>query len=528
MEFQDLGSILGFKGMNFDFIPELLPRPDEPVYIFGGNNVLIKDGRIRKLKGTDFLNDVTTQVGITNYRNVLGIPIYRQFDQDKYLMAVTPKRLYYMKNDNEWDNLGTIADGENDSVLTSADIDNKFIFVLSDSGIVYYWDAGDDPGADDGTFDVLALTAEGVDVLKARFLLEFKTHLFLFRTIETVGEDDTEHFQRMWHSNPGVVGTFQSKNKLDIDIEGSIQGAKVLEDVIIVYLDKSIYQLTWTDVTAGYGTRLIASGQGLIAPKSLTGEKDVHYLLTQEGLMELRYGGVPQSISDQKFNSLILDEIDAVYYYRAAARFYSHLNLLFLSYPKSGSTFNDTQLIYDVKSRELVSKKTLTNENYSSYGVFEKDLSGLSVDERKQFGYSYLPIFGNSEGHIKEQKVNTYQDGITNYESNIIIPPNFFKDRSRNKRVLQMDILVEKLDDEDLTFGIDLTNEMNENFGTYNYTIKGTGKSGVRRIELRSDDNDVGVDCFGKEFTTRIKDINNPYGWNFRGMIWRGYYSTIK
>lgn len=516
MEYQDLGSILGFKGMNFDFIPELLPKPDEPVYISGGNNVLIKDGRIKKLKGTDFLNNVTTQVGISSYRNVLGIPIYRQFDQDKYLMAVTPKRLYYMKNDNEWYNLGTIADGENDSVLTSADIDDKFIFVLSDSGIVYSWDGA--------TFEAFSFTAQDVSTLKARFLLECKTHLFLFRTIE----DDTEFYQRMWHSNPGVVGTFQSANKLDIDVEGAIQGAKILEDVIIVYFDKSIYQLTWTDVTSGYGIRRISSGGGLIAPKSLTGEKDVHYFLSQEGLMELRYGGVPQSVSDQKFNSLILDEIDPVYYKKAIARFFSHLNLLFLSYPKSGSTFNDTQLIYDVKSRELVSKKTLTDENYSAYGVFEKDLSGLSVDERKAFGYSYLPIFGTSEGHIKEQKVNVYQDGITNYESNIIIPPNFFRDRSRNKRVLQMDILIKKLDDEDLTFGIDIANEMNENFGTYNYTITGKGNSGVRRIELRSDDNDVGVDCFGKEFTTRIKDISNPYGWNFHGMIWRGYYSTIK
>ena len=516
MEYQDLGSALGFRGMNFDFIPELLPKPDEPVYISGGNNIIVKDGRIKKIKGVDFLNDITTQVGITGYKNVLGMPIYRQYDSDKYLMAVTPRRLYYLKNDNEWFELGTIANGENDSVLSSADIDDEFIFVVSDSGTVYEWDGT--------TFAAFTFTAEGVAALKARFLLEHKTHLFLFRTIE----DGTEFYQRMWHSNPGVPGTFSSEDKLDIDSEGVIQGAKALEDVIIVYLDKSIFQLTWTDVTAGYGTRLIASGQGLIAPKTLTGEKDVHYMLTQEGLMELRYGGVPRSVSDQKFNSLILDEIDPIYYYRAVAKYYSHLNQLYLCYPKSGSTFNDVQLIYDVKNRELVSKKELTNENYSAYGVFEKDLSGLSVDERKSYGYSYLPIFGTSEGNIKEQKVNDYQDGITNYESNIIIPPNFFRDRSRNKRVLQVDILVEKLSDEDLKFGIDLTNEMNENFGTYNYTITGTADAGVRRVELRSDDNDIGVDCFGKEFTTRIKDISNPYGWNFRGIIWRGYYSTVK
>ena len=69
---------------------------------------------------------------------------------------------------------------------------------------------------------------------------------------------------------------------------------------------------------------------------------------------------------------------------------------------------------------------------------------------------------------------------------------------------------------------------MNENFGTYNFTVTGIGNKGTRRYELRSDDNDKSLDVFGKAHTVKIKDISNPYGWKLHGIIFRGYYSTVK
>lgn len=514
MDFEVLGELIGFQGINTDVIEEKLPPEDQSVYITDANNILIKNGYAEKLKGTDFLNSISSQVGITDYRTVVGLPIYQKNAGTKYLMAVTPQRLYYLKNDTEWFELGTITNGGNDSVLTNAKLLDKFVFTLSDSTFIWYWDGTN--------FDKL-FTDPDDDNRRARFLLGFKTYLFLLRTIET----GTEYHARIWHSNAGAITVFSPTDKLDINAEGVIQGGKVLEDEIIVYLDTSVHRVYWAGADYNFVESKVADGAGLLAGKTLCGNKDAHFYLSSEGLMRFVRGDVPRSISDKKFNRLVLDKIDPVYYYRAAAQFYPHLNLLCMAYPKSGSAHNDTQIFFDTSTNELVSKKELTGEQYSAYGTYEKNLSGLSPDERKAYGLSFIPIFGNKDGYIKEQKINAYQDGATDYESSTTWPGTFWKEKSRNKRVLQADILVEKFTDETITFGLDLANEMNATYG-YNFEVTGAGNQGVRRLELKSDANDVPLDCLGKEFKVRLRDNANPYGWRLHGIIFRGYYLGTK
>jgi hypothetical protein len=514
MDFPVLGELIGFVGLNLDYLAEKLPPEDQSVYLTNGENILVRNGRIEKLKGTDYLNSITSQQGISGYRVITGLGIYRKYSTGiKYLMAATPRNLYYLKDDDEWYNLGTIPAGDIDSILTYANVEDKFVLIQADDGTVWSWD---------GTTFVELFSSPQHDNLKARFLLKYKTHLMLLRTIET----GTENYQRIWFSDPGDIYTYSDNYKLDIDTEGVIQGGMVMEDQVIVYLDDSIYRVEIVDygtTASNYGvaSTIIAEG-GLIAPKSLTGnKKDTHYFLSKEGLMKLVKGDVPRSISKQKFNSLILDEIDPAYYFRAAARFYPHLHQLFLCYPKSGSSYNDTQIIVDTETEELISKKTLAQDNYSAYGEYEKDLSGLPVDERKNYGLSIIPIFGTADGYIKEQKIIVYEDGISPYESNAVFAPTFWKDKSQKKRILQADLLIEKLTDEDIAFSIELANEMNENFA-YSYSVTGSGNQGVRRYECKS------IDCLGKEFKAKIKDVSNPYGWKLHGIIFRGYYTAQK
>ena len=315
-------------------------------------------------------------------------------------------------------------------------------------------------------------------------------------------------------------------DKLDLEVEGVINGGKKLGDSVIVYFPKSIYTVTWQE---GYGWTHshLVGGFGLYAPKTLCGTSSEHFFLSQKGLMQLVKGDIPRSLSDAKFNKLILDEIDPVYYYRATARYYSHLEHLFLSYPKSGSTYNDTQIIYDVTARELISKKTLLGENYSAYGSYEKDLSGLSPDERQAYGLSFVPLIGSKDGYVKEQKIISYQDGTSNYASKTTHPPTFWKDKVRNKRILAIDLMIEKYTDEDITFVINLANEANEDY-QYSYSITGTGNTGIRRYTIRTDDDGTRIDCRGKEFVPQIRDLNNSYGWELHAMIFRGDYLTDK
>ncbi len=510
-ELQVLGKLIGWRGINTDFLSIKLPPEDESIFLTDCDNVIIKNGRIKKLRGTDYLNSVSTQLGESGKRNVLGLPIYRKYDGTKALMAVTPSKLYQLVSDETWtERSDTDIGGGNDSILSYANAGNKFYFVLDDSGIVYEWFGS--------TFQATTFTAESVTTLKAKFLLEYKTFLILLNT----NEDTTAYYQRFCASNAGVITTFSSSDKLDLEIEGVINGGKKLGDSVIVYFPKSIYTVTWQQ-GFGWTHAHLVGGFGLYAPKTLCGTSSEHFFLSQKGLMQLVKGDIPRSVSDTKFNNLILSEIDPVYYYRATARYYPHLEHLHLSYPKSGSTYNDTQIIYDVSARELISKKSLAGENYSAYGSFEKDLSTLSPDERKAYGLSFVPIIGSKDGYIKEQKIISYQDGASSYVSKTTHPPTFWKDKVRNKRILAIDLLIEKYTDEDITFVINLANEANENY-QYSYSITGTGNTGIRRYTIRTDDDGTRIDCRGKEFVPQIKDSNNPYGWELHAMIFRGHY----
>ena len=513
-----LATLNGFLGINTDIQGTLLPPEDESVFLRDANNVIIKNGAIVKLRGTDYLNSISTQLGESGKRNVLGIPIYRKYDGTMQLLAILPTKLYQLEGDDTWTEEDSITGGLDDSVLSFANAGDKFYFVLTDSTIVYEWD-GDD-------LSVATLTAEGVGAgeLKAKHLLEYKTFLILLNIITDEGESPFP--QQFWASNAGVITTFSSGDRLDLEVEGVINGGKKLEDSIIVYFDQGVYQVTWQE-GFGWTHKSIVDGLGLYCPKTLTGTKDVHFYISQEGLVQYIKGDIPRSISDTKFDKIILEGIDPTYYYRATARYFPHLKHLFLSYPASGSTYNDTQIIYDVSTRELVSKKAIVGENYAIYSSFEKDLSGLTPDARKAYGFSFVPLIGTKEGYIKEQKITEYQDGTSNYVSSTVHPPTFLKDKVRNKRVQEIILLIEKYTDEDITFVIDIANEANESFD-YSYTLTGDGNTGIRRYVIKSDDNNSRVNVRGKDFMVRLKDSANPYGWELHTILLQGKYTTEK
>ena len=519
-DLQVLGTLTGWAGINTDFLSIKLPPEDESIYLTDCDNIIIKNGRIKKLQGTDYLNDVSQQLGESGKRNVLGIPIYRKYDGTKQLVAILPTKAYQLVSDTAWTGrlVDPVLEGVNDSILSYANADNKFYFTLDSQGVVYEYNGA--------TLSKTTLTAEGVGAgeLKAKYLLEYKTFLILLNIV--TDEGDSPFPQQFWASNAGVITTFSSSERLDLEVEGVINGGKKLENSIIVYFDKGIYRVEWQD-SYGWVHEAVVDGLGLYCPKTLTGTKDVHYFISQEGLMEYRKGDIPRSISDTKFDKIILEGIDPTYYYRAIAQYYPHLHQLFISYPKSGSTYNDTQIIFDTSARELISKKALLGENYSIYGSFEKDLSGLSPDERKEYGFSFVPLLGTKDGYIKEQKIISYQDETSNYVSKTTHPPTFWKDKVKNKRILAIDLLIEKYTDEDITFVINLANEANENY-EYSYSITGNGNTGIRRYTIRTDDSGARIDCRGKEFVIQIKDSNNPYGWELHMMIFRGYYSGEK
>jgi len=505
----DLVKFEGFIGINTDIIPSKLPPPDESLYLRDVNNVIIEDGLAKKIKGYDYFNNITTQLGQDGYRELLGTPIYKKYDDTKYFLAVCPRNIYKLDGDTAWTQIGTVTAGDNDSVFSFVNSDNKFIFTISADGTIISWDGT--------TYQNLV----NPSTLKARYILEFKGSLFLLRVIES----GTERYQKLRWSTPYVVDTFPDGNSLTLDSEEKILGGRQMGNEILVYFEKEIYRVYWVDDTIGYGSEPLIQGSGIIAPRTLCGNQDVHFWLAQQGLMKLIRGDYPRSISNGKFDKLILDEIDPEYKHKAVAKFYPHKNMLYLSFPSSGNQYNTTQIIYDNASGEMISKKNLTHDSFSSYGEWEKDLSGLADDERQAYGLAVIPIFGTKDGYVHEQKITSYQDKSQIAESNIRFVPTKLKFPSHHKRVLQCDVIAEKKTDDDITFILEIANEMNDTCDLQ-INLTGNGDEGIRRYTFTGDANNE-LDITGKEFNIRLKDYNNQFGWDLHEVILRGYASTV-
>jgi hypothetical protein len=505
--FLPLAEMIGWKGINADFIPEMLPNADNPLYLTDADNVLIKNGKIGKLPGVDFLNGISSKRGTGSFRDVIGLPIMERYDLSKKLMAFTPAQVEYLSSNTEWTQIGGL-NGTPDSVLSFANIDDKAVFTYSDDGVIYYWDGT--------TFAELVSSA----TLKARYLLAYKTWLFLLRPIAFVDGAWVERYQEIWPSYPGDVDNFMDEDRLMIAAAGAINGGRQLEDNVIIYFSNSIHRVYLVSDEDGFGSVPITDIIGLLASKTLTGSPGVHYFLSKQGFMQMSLGSAPTPLSWSKFNKLIIDGIDPLYYGRAIARYYEDTGLLYVAFPAAGSATNGTLLIYSTFEQELVGKKLLTGMSYSSLGSFEKDLTGMTADERRAYGVGGIPIIGTTEGDVLEQKYSSYQEITTPYETGMTLPPMFFGDRHKNKRLMQADLFVEKKTSDDITFKLEISNEANVTTVTP-YTITGTGGQGIRRYEVL-------IDVFGKEFRTVIKDNLNSYGFDFHGIIFRGYVSTVK
>lgn len=502
-----MAEVIGFKGINADFLEELLPHPDNPVYLTDADNLLIKGGGIGKLPGVDHLNGITSQRGVGTDRRILSMPIYETYGQYKRLMVFTPGQVEYLSSDSGFSDIGAL-NGSADSIVSFVNADNLAVFTLNDDPVIRKWDS-------------ITMT-ELVDsaAIRSRFLMKYKTWLILVRPLQYVVSEWVERYQEIWPSYPGDIDNFDVEDRLMIAAGGAINGCRMLEDMPIVYFPDSIHRVYRISDQAGFGSQPISETVGLLSPRTLTSGSAVHYFLSKEGMMKMIAGAAPAPMSWMKFNKIIIDNIDPLYYGKAIARFFDDTGLLYIAFPPAGTSDNGTMLIYDTIDDELVGKKTLSRV-YAAFGTFEKDLTDLTPDERRNYGVGGIPIIGTDDGHVLEQRYTEYQDTGTNFVSGMTLPPFFFGNRHKNKRIMQVDLFIEKETSNDITFELEISDEMNVKSVTP-YTVTGDGGAGIRRYEIKD------VDVFGKEFRPVLRDKDNPYGYKIHGMIFRGYVTTLK
>jgi len=502
-----LAEIIGFKGINADFLEEMLPNADNPVYLTDGDNILIRNGKIEKMRGAGYLNDISVPRGGGSARRIQALHVYEDYSQNKYLMAFTPEQVEYLSSDTGWSDIVGLA-GTDESVVSVVNIANKVVWTMSDDPTIRYWDG------------VSAGNLIDDAVIRARYLMKHKTWMFLVRPIQGALGAWTERYQEVWPSYPGNPALFDPTDRLMIDCDGAINGCRELEDAPIIYFPGSIHRIHLINENDGFASQPITNDVGLMAGRTLTGGSGVHYFLSKKGVMGMTLGNQPVPLSWSKFNKLIIDGIDPLNYGKAIARFFEDSGHLYVAFPPAGQGDNGTLLIYDTMNNELVGKRTLTQLHYSAFGVFEKDLTNVPAGDRVFYGIGGIPIIGTSEGLVLEEKYTTYQQLNDTYVSSGTLPPIFFGDRHKNKRLMQCDLFVEKLTDEAITFNIEISNEANVTTVTP-YVVAGTGNQGIRRYV-------VNIDVFGKEFRPVIKDSGNMYGFKLHGIIFRGYVATHK
>lgn len=507
--FLPLAELIGFKGINADFLEEMLPNADNPLYLTDGDNILIRNGKIEKLRGIDYLNGIQTPRGVGSARRILALHLYEDYNQYKNLLVFTPQQVEYLSSNTGWSDIGGI-DGTDDSVVSITNIANKAVFTLNDDPIIRSWDG----------FSFADLVDR--EAIRSRFLMKHKTWLMLVRPLQGSLGAWTERYQEVWPSFPGNPASFDNEDRLMIDSGGAINGCAELEGNPIIYFPNSIHRVYLINENDGFASLPITDKVGLMSPRTLTSGTATHYFLSKKGIMGMTLGNAPQPLSWSKFNKLIIDGIDPLYYKRAIAQYFEDTGLLYVAFPPAGQSDNGTLLIYDTLENELVGKRAITAMPYTAFGTYEKDLATVDPDSRRYYGIGGIPIIGTSDGYVLEQKYAEYTKLGENYESSMVLPPVFFGDRHKNKRVMQIDLLVEKLTSEDIAFQVQVSNEANVT-GVAPLTITGDGAAGIRRYEFRD-----GVDFFGKEFRPVISDSNNPYGYKLHGIIFRGYVATLK
>ena len=266
---------------------------------------------------------VSAPRGVGAQRRILALHIFENYNQYKRLMAFTPGQVEYLSSDTGYSDIGTVS-GSDDSVVSAVNIDNKMVFTLNDDPTIRSWDGM--------TYGNLVDDA----AIRARYLMKHKIWLMLVRPLQFVDGEWVERYAEVWPSYPGDVDSFTEEDRVMIDADGAINGCRPLADSPIVYFPGSIHRVYLINAEDGFASVPITDTDGLMCSRTLTGGRDTHYFMSKRGMMGMRLGSAPVPLSWSKFNKLIIDGIDPLYYDKAVARFYEDSALLYVAFPPAG------------------------------------------------------------------------------------------------------------------------------------------------------------------------------------------------
>ena len=189
----------------------------------------------------------------------------------------------------------------------------------------------------------LAAATMPTSVTSAKIVVEFQNYLIYLNVIVS----GSRRYARLYYSNFNDPSTFDALDFIDIanDDGQEITGAKILGDRLVVYKNRSIYNVMFTgDADIPFAVYRSNSSVGAASAWSIQEVLNGHIFLSYDGIYY--YDGMNSAkISDDintTFQSLNLQNLE-----ESTSLVYRTKNMYWISVPSSASSTNDTVLVYN-------------------------------------------------------------------------------------------------------------------------------------------------------------------------------------
>lgn len=274
-----------------------------------------------------------------------------------------------------------------------------------------------------GTAVALSSLTSATQVPICKYLLNHHESVYAINIVDATDVDAATRVYRTGFGSDGNADPHRFTQNFYVggsSKDGQIQGAAVLNEQIIFYKEAAIWKFnpSLSDVNSLY---VVDDSIGVLAPYSLVNTGDFHIFLSSRGVYAFD-GSRPLHLSEFVDKELF-ENANLSALHRAKGVFDFNKNQYVLYYPSSGSSRNDTALIYDIRPTMKFWQPPVTGRQISFISSFQRNNQTLNVygDYR---GFLYEDDAGTNDGlttgyngTTTSATINTLTDSATTFET---------------------------------------------------------------------------------------------------------------
>src|SRR3990167_6065019 len=252
----------------------------------------------------------------------------------------------------------------------------------------------DDDGIDTPSQTVVSPTADSTGGYKAKFIIRYKDRLIVAGidnqpTKVAISGRVPNHEKFHWSYGGGYV-------LVDPDSGEDITGLGVLRDKIIVFKERSIWELTLSTITIGNYTlvdpqyQLLTSSHGCISHRTIAAVEDDLFFLSRRGVYAIGYKpNILNVLSTTEISAKVRNKFDGLnesVWHLANAEYVDYKYIL--SYPIAGQNYPTKMLTFDRERVAWMGPWTISGTDL--YAYYDSDNK-----EKLVFGSSATPFVYN-------------------------------------------------------------------------------------------------------------------------------------